>query len=61
MSAPTPRPPILQSRSVFATVLDVVARLGTAVTLAALLVVVGCVLATVDSEPAPTGVAVPSR
>jgi hypothetical protein len=43
------------SRSVFGTAFDVVARVGTAVTLAALLVVVGTLLAMVDAEPTPTG------
>jgi hypothetical protein len=35
---------------------DVAARVGAAVTLAALLVVVGTVLTMVDAEPTPTGV-----
>ena len=43
------------SRSVFGTAFDVVARIGTAVTLTALLVVVGTMLAMVDAEPTPTG------
>jgi len=36
-------------------VVDVAARVGAAVTLAALLVVVGTLLAMVDAEPTPTG------
>jgi hypothetical protein len=57
MSAPTNAHfTIRPSRSAFGTAFDVVARIGTAVTLAALLVVVGTALATVDAAPTPTGV-----
>ena len=38
-----------------ATAFDIVARLGTAVTLAALLVVTGTLLAVLDAEPVPAG------
>ena len=47
---------IRSSRSVFGVAVDVAARVGAAVTLAALLVVVGTVLTMVDAEPMPTGV-----
>jgi hypothetical protein len=46
---------IRSSRSVFGVAVDVAARVGAAVTLAALLVV-GIVLTMVDAEPTPTGV-----
>jgi hypothetical protein len=58
MPVPTSHPPIRPSRSALGTAFDVVARVGTAVTLAALLVVVGTVLATIHAAPAPTGAAV---
>jgi hypothetical protein len=38
-----------------------VARLGTAVTLAALLVVTGTLLAALDAEPVPAGVSTSGR
>jgi len=47
---------IRPSRSAIGIVVDVAARVGAAVTLAALLVVVGTVLTMVDAEPTPTGV-----
>jgi hypothetical protein len=50
------RSTIRPSRSVFGLAVEMVARLGTAVTLTALLIVVGTVLAMVDAEPTPTGV-----
>ncbi|MDT7580570.1 MAG: hypothetical protein QOK35_1834 [Pseudonocardiales bacterium] len=40
---------------------DIVARLGTAVTLAALLVVTGTLLAVLDAEPVPAGVSTAGR
>jgi hypothetical protein len=67
MSAPTPPPyrrewlvpqpaPAPEPRPAWRTALDHVARLGTAVTLAALLVVTGTLLAALDAEPVPAGV-----
>ena len=62
MSAPTnARFTIRPSRSAFGTAFDVVARVGTAVTLAALLVVIGTVLATVNAAPTPTRVTTTGR
>jgi hypothetical protein len=55
------RSPIEPSRSVLGTAFAVVARVGTAVTLAALLVVVGTVLTMIDAEPTPTGVTTTGR
>jgi hypothetical protein len=49
------RPMILPSRSRVTTVLNIAARIGTAVTLAALLVVTGSLLTMVDAQPVPTG------
>jgi hypothetical protein len=43
------------------TTLAVLARLGTAVTLAALLVVTGTLLAVLDVEPVPAGVSTAGR
>jgi hypothetical protein len=56
-----PRPPavakklVLPAHTPLGTAFDVVARLGTAITLAALLVVTATVLGVVDGEPMPTG------
>jgi hypothetical protein len=52
---------ILPGRSGVRTALDVVTRIGTAVTLAALLVVTGTVLGAVQAEPTPAGVTSPDR
>ena len=52
-----PRP----ARSALGTAFDIVARLGTAVTLAALLVVTGSLLAVLDAEPVPAGVTTAGR
>ena len=46
---------VLSARSPLRTAVELVARLGTAVTLAALLVVTATVLGVVGGEPAPTG------
>jgi hypothetical protein len=46
---------ILPARSRRTRLIDVAARIGTAVTLAALLIVTGMVLTMVDAEPTPTG------
>jgi len=48
---------VRRARSPIHTVVDVVARLGTAVTLAALLVVTATALGVVDDRPMPTGAA----
>ena len=75
MSAPTPQPyprewlvpqpPAREvpehPRSALATAFVIVARLGTAVTLAALLVVTGTLLAALDAEPIPAGVSTAGR
>ncbi len=56
-----PRPPavakklVLPAHTALGTAFDAVARLGTAITLAALLVVTATVLGVVDGEPMPTG------
>ena len=52
---------VLPARSPVGTALDLVARLGTAVTLAALLVVTATALGVVDGEPMPTGAATTRR
>ena len=56
---PQPAPPerrmILAGRTRRATLVDVAARIGTVVTLAALLIVAGTVMTMVDAEPVPTG------
>jgi hypothetical protein len=51
----------LPARSRVGTAFDLVARLGTAVTLAALLVVTATALSVVDGEPMPTGAASTGR
>jgi len=72
MSAPTPPPyrrewlvpqppPTPEPRPAWRTALDHVAKLGTAVTLAALLVVTGTLLAALDAEPVPAGVSTSGR
>ena len=75
MSAPTPppyrrewlvpQPPPPEdprpARPALGTALAVLARLGTAVTLAALLVVTGTLLAVLDVEPVPAGVSTAGR
>ena len=62
MSAPTnPHFTIRPSRSAFGTAFDVVARVGTAVTLAAVLVFIGTVLGTVNATPTPAGVTTAGR
>jgi len=48
---------ILAARTRRARLVDVAARIGTVVTLAALLIVVGTVMTMVDAEPVPTGAA----
>jgi hypothetical protein len=52
-----PRP----ARSALGTAFEIVARLGTAITLAALLVVTGTLLAVLDTEPVPAGVTTSGR
>jgi hypothetical protein len=52
---------VLPARSPVGTAFDLVARLGTAVTLAALLVVTATALGVVDGEPMPTGAATTGR
>ena len=49
------------ARSTLDTLIRIVARLGTAVTLAALLVVTGTLLAVLDAEPVPAGVSTADR
>jgi hypothetical protein len=51
----------LPARSPVSTAFDLVARLGTAVTLAALLVVTATALGVVDDQPMPTGAATTGR
>ena len=68
---PAPAPPgpepdaqrrmILPAASTRGTALDVAARVGTAVTLVALLVVTGAVLGVVDAAPARAGAATAGR
>jgi hypothetical protein len=48
-------------RSTAGTAFEIVARLGTAVTLAALLVVTGTLVAALDAEPVPAGVSTAGR
>ena len=57
----TGKPLTLPARSRAGTAFDLVARLGTAVTLAALLVVTATALGVVDGEPTPTGAASTGR
>jgi hypothetical protein len=52
-----PRP----ARSALGAAFEIVARLGTAVTLAALLVVTGTLLVVLDDEPVPAGVSTAGR
>lgn len=52
---------VLPARSPAGTAVDLIARLGTAVTLAALLVVTATALGAVDGEPMPTGAATTGR
>ncbi|HSU11127.1 MAG TPA: hypothetical protein VLK57_18160 [Pseudonocardia sp.] len=52
---------VLRARSPLGSAVDLVARLGTAVTLAALLVVTATALGAVDGEPMPTGAATAGR
>jgi hypothetical protein len=52
---------ILPARSTRGTAFDVAARVGTAVTLVALLVVTGAVLGVVDAAPVPAGAATAGR
>lgn len=62
---PQPPPPHapddVPTRPALRVAFDVVARLGTAVTLAALLVVTGTLLAALDAEPVPAGVSTAGR
>jgi hypothetical protein len=55
LSSPPVRRMVLPARTRTATLVDVAARIGTVVTLAALLIVAGTVLTMVDAEPVPTG------
>lgn len=57
---PAPRM-VLPARSTLGTLFDVAARVGTAVTLAALLIVTGTLLTMFDVEPMPRGVATAGR
>jgi len=59
--APDDRRAVLSRRSTFRTVVDAAARIGSAVTLAALLVVTGMVVTALDAQPAPTGAATTGR
>ena len=52
---------VLRAHSPLGSAIDVVARLGTAVTLAALLVLTATALGAVDGEPMPTGSATTER
>lgn len=52
---------VLPARSPAGTAVDLIARLGTAVTLAALLVVTATALGVVDDAPTPTGAATTGR
>ena len=52
---------VLAARSPAGTAVDLIARLGTAVTLAALLVVTATALGVVDDTPTPTGAATTGR
>ena len=52
---------VLPARSPVGTAFDVIARLGTAITLAALLVVTATALGVVDDTPTPTGAATTGR
>ena len=52
---------VLAARSPAGTAVDLIARLGTAVTLAALLVVTATALGVVDDAPTPTGAATTGR
>jgi hypothetical protein len=52
---------VLSPRSTFGTVVDIAARIGTAVTLVALMVLTGTVLAVHNAEPVPTGAATTGR
>jgi hypothetical protein len=61
LGRPTAKPLTLPARSRAGTAFDLVARLGTAVTLAALLVVTVTALGVVDGEPMPTGAASTGR
>jgi len=54
-------PLVIPARSTLGTVFEVAARLGTAITLAALLIVTGTVLTLLDAEPTPTGAATAGR
>ena len=60
-----PQPPVRavpeHPRSALLTAFEIIARLGTAVTLAALLVVTGTLLAALDAEPVPAGVSTAGR
>ena len=60
-----PSPParrlVLSPRSTFGTVVDIAARIGTAVTLVALMVLTGTVLAVHNAEPVPIGAATTGR
>lgn len=63
--APQPPPQLppddVPTPSALRAAFDIVARLGTAVTLAALLVVTGTLLAVLDAEPVPAGVSTAGR
>lgn len=52
---------VLRARSPLHTAVDLVARFGTAVTLAALLVVTATALGVMDDRPMPTGAATAGR
>jgi hypothetical protein len=52
---------VLRARSPLGSAVDLVARLGTAVTLAALLVLTATALGAVDGEPMPTGATTTER
>jgi hypothetical protein len=56
-SSPPERRMILAARTRRARLVDVAARIGTVVTLAALLIVAGTVMTMVDADPVPTGAA----
>ena len=52
---------VLPARSPVGTAVDLIARLGTAITLAALLVMTATALCVVDDTPTPTGAATTGR
>ena len=58
---PAARPMVLSPRSTFGTVVDTAARIGTAVTLVALMVLTGTALAVLHAQPTPTAATTTGR